>query len=273
MLSALARLRIFPKRLPRTPAIWLSLALLFAAGCGRTGSATHPVVEYTYRVVDARPHDPQAFTQGLLFHDGFFYESTGLNGRSTLRKVDPATGEVLKKLNLPAEYFGEGLALLGNRLYQLTWRSGKGFVYDLASFTPVREFAFSGEGWGLTTDGRSLILSDGTAQLRFLDPDSFAVTRTVTVTHEGYPVTQLNELEYIDGEIFANLWQSSRIVRIAPESGRVTGIIDLTNLLPANDRRPDTDVLNGIAYDPATRRLFVTGKNWPRLFEIELIKK
>ncbi len=272
MPSAFARFRFF-RSLRCAAIVWLPLVVLLAAGCDRANSAAHPVVEYTYSVVEALPHDTQAFTQGLLFHDGFFYESTGLNGHSSLRKVDPATGEILKRINLPAEYFGEGLALLNSRLYQLTWRHGKGFVYDLATFAPLREFAYSGEGWGLTTDGRSLILSDGTAQLRFLDPESFAVTRTVEVTHDGRPVTQLNELEYIEGEIYANLWQTHRIVRIDPKNGRVTGIIDLAGILPASERRRNTDVLNGIAYDPAARRLFVTGKNWPRVFEIKVTEK
>jgi len=235
-------------------------------------SAAVPV--YTYEVVNTYPHDPGAFTQGLVFLDGVLWESTGLSGQSSLRKVDLKTGGVLKKIDVPAEYFAEGLAVLGGHAYQLTWQSHKGFVYDRDSFKLEKEFAYEGEGWGLTTDGQQLILSDGTDQIRFLDPATFAVTQTIAVRFQGRPVTQLNELEYVKGEIFANIWQSDDVVRIDPASGRVTGVIDFTGLLPAPDRSgsPD-DVLNGIAYDSATDRLFVTGKRWPKLFEVRLKPK
>jgi len=230
--------------------------------------------EYTYTVVNSWPHDPQAFTQGLLYLDaGVLLETTGLNGHSSLRKVELETGRVLKQVNLPSRYFGEGMTVIGQRIFQLTWKSQKGFVYDLATLAPLREFTYTGEGWGLATDGHSLILSDGTATIRFLDPDTFAVTRTINVTIDGRPLPKLNELEFINGEIVANIWQTPSIVRIDPATGRVTSTIDLTGLLPVSERRPDTDVLNGIAYDATTKRLFVTGKNWPRLFEIKLLPK
>lgn len=263
--------RLFRQTLSRA----LLVALLVGAtACGKsTARSTNTHAEYTYEVVNAWPHDPQAFTQGLVYLDGQLLESTGLNGRSSLRRVELETGRVLKKVNLPSEYFGEGLAVLRDRIYQLTWQHQRGFVYDLATLSPLREFTYSGEGWGLTTDGRALILSDGSPTLRFLDPETSQVLHTLTVTIDGRPLPQLNELEFIDGEIFANIWQTHTIVRIDPATGRVTGTIDLTGILPAQERHRDTDVLNGIAYDPATKRLFVTGKNWPRLFEIKLLPK
>jgi glutamine cyclotransferase len=230
--------------------------------------------QYTYIVVNSYPHDPEAFTQGLVsLGDNLLLEGTGQPGRSSLRRVELTTGNILKRVNLPAPYFGEGIAVLGDRLYQLTWQHQKGFVYDLTSFAPLREFTYTGEGWGLTTDGHSLILSDGTAAIRFLNPETFTVTRTIDVSLDGRPIPRLNELEFIEGEIVANIWRTHSIVRIDPSTGHVTAVIDLTGILPAADRRADTDVLNGIAYDPATKRLFVTGKNWPRLFEIKLLPK
>jgi glutamine cyclotransferase len=248
--------------------------LLGASACDRSAArATNTHAEYSYRVINAWPHDPQAFTQGLVYLDGQLLESTGFNGRSSLRRVELETGRVLKKVSLPAEYFGEGMTVLRDRVYQLTWQHQKGFVYDLATLSPLREFTYTGEGWGLTTDGRALILSDGTPTLRFLDPETSQVLRTLAVTIDGRPLPQLNELEFVDGEIFANIWQTHTIVRIDPSTGRVTGTIDLTGILPAAERHRDTDVLNGIAYDPAKKRLFVTGKNWPRLFEIKLQPK
>ena len=240
---------------------------------GATSPATDGVTNYTYEVINTYPHDPGAFTQGLVFLDGALYESTGLNGQSSLRKVDLGSGDVLKKVDVPAEYFAEGLAIMGDHAYQLTWQNHKGFVYNRESFEKEKEFAYAGEGWGLATDGKSLILSDGTAQIRFLDPATFAVTRTIDVRFKGRPVTQLNELEYVKGEIFANVWQSDYVVRIDPASGFVTGVIDFTGLLPPQDHQLNTDVLNGIAYDPATDRLFVTGKLWPKLFEVRLKPK
>ncbi|HUR58437.1 MAG TPA: glutaminyl-peptide cyclotransferase, partial [Opitutaceae bacterium] len=221
-------------------------------------------------VVRTWPHDRQAFTQGLLFRDGRLLESTGLNGRSSLRDVEVATGRVVKQVTVPREYFAEGLAVIGAKAFQVTWQNGKGFIYDVDTFQAQGEFAYTGEGWGLTTDGRALILSDGTSQIRFLDPASFAVTRTIDVTSDGKPLDQLNELEYIRGEIFANVWQTEHVVRIDPATGRVRGLIDFAGLLPAQDRTPETNVLNGIAYDAAGDRLFVTGKLWPKIFEVRL---
>ncbi len=245
-----------------------------AAPTIQTATATDPAISaptpvYTYEVVHTFPHDHGAFTQGLLYLDGALYESTGLNGQSSLRKVDLATGTVLKQLNIPREYFAEGLALLNGKLFQLTWQNQKGFVYDLETFNQEKEFSYSGEGWGLTTDGQSLILSDGTAQIRFLDPVTFQVKRAITVLDHGRPINRLNELEYVKGEIFANIWTTDVVVRIDPITGNVVGVIDFRGLLAPQDRQY-TDVLNGIAYDAAGDRLFITGKLWPKLFEVRL---
>jgi glutamine cyclotransferase len=206
-----------------------------------------------------------------VYVDGVLYEGTGLNGRSSLRRVDLESGKVLQRRDLAREYFGEGIAVFGKRIIQLTWQSRVGFVYDRESFALQRQFSYRTEGWGLTHDGKSLIMSDGTATLRWLDPETFAETRSVVVRDQNGPVVRLNELEYIRGEIYANIWQTDRIARIDPQTGRVTGWIDLRGLLSLEDRQSsDADVLNGIAYDAANDRLFVTGKLWPKLFEIEL---
>ncbi|MES1945522.1 glutamine cyclotransferase [Salinisphaera sp. PC39] len=221
-------------------------------------------------IAAAHPHDPRAFTQGLLFADGVFYESVGRYGESALRRVDPETGEVLAERRLADDYFAEGLALVGERLIQLTWKAGQGFVYDRANLERIATFEYEGEGWGLAYDGERLIMSDGSDVLRFLDPDDYSRIGTLAVTHRGQPVPRLNELEYIDGEIWANVWTTDLIARIDPDDGRVIGIIDarrLRSALPAGYR---VDVLNGIAHDPETDRLFLTGKWWPRLFEIRL---
>jgi len=228
------------------------------------------VVNYTYEVINSWPHDPQAFTQGLVYYQGYLYESTGLNGASSLRKVDLQTGQVLNKVDVSSDFFAEGLAIHNGQAIQLTWVTKQGFIYDLASFGLLRTFTYTGEGWGLTQDGRSLIMSDGTDQIRFLNPDTFQVERAIQVRDGSVPVTRLNELEYVDGEIFANIWLTDSIVRINPQSGNITGWIDLTGLLSPEDRRGPVDVLNGIAYDSARSRLFVTGKLWPKLFEIKL---
>jgi glutamine cyclotransferase len=251
-----------------------ALVLSLLAGCTRAApsapaASTEPTY-YTYEVVNTFPHDINAFTEGLVFFKNHLYESTGLNGHSSLREEDLPTGQILRQVEVPAEYFGEGLAILGTKAYQLTWQTHKGFVYDLDTFKLEKDFAFTGEGWGLTTDGHSLIMSDGTSQIRFLDPATFAVTRTITVKLKGQPQDQVNELEYIKGEIYANVWRTNLILRIDPATGNVTGVINLAGLLPLEDRGANTDVLNGIAYDAATDRLFVTGKNWPKLFEIRL---
>jgi glutaminyl-peptide cyclotransferase len=227
---------------------------------------------YRYTIVNAYPHDRDAFTQGLQYLDGVLYEGTGLNGRSSIRKVRLETGEVLQRRDIPQLYFGEGIAIWKSELFQLTWQSGVGFVYDLQSFSPRRSFSYQGEGWGLTQDETGLIMSDGTDVLRFLDPATLKERRRVRVTAAGVPVRELNELEYIKGEVFANVWMTDRIARIDPKSGRVTGWIDLTGLLTPRERAA-AEVLNGIAYDEKGDRLFVTGKLWPRLFEIRLVKK
>ena len=224
---------------------------------------------YGYRVVQVFPHDSAAFTQGLVYDGGVFYESTGLRGRSSLRKVRLETGEILQMRPLPDAYFGEGVALFADKLYQLTWQSHVGFIYDRASFRPLATFQYPTEGWGLTQNGRELIMSDGTPTLYFLDPATLKLLRRVTVRDETGPVWELNELEYINGEVYANVWHTNRIARIDPETGRVRAWIDLTGLLPEEDRA-GADVLNGIAWDSAGGRLFVTGKLWPKLFEIEL---
>jgi glutamine cyclotransferase len=252
----------------------LCLALFaLVSACAKKAPVEEGVKNYSYTIVNTWPHDPGAFTQGLIYLNGGLIESTGLNGLSSLRKVDLTTGKVQQQTRLSDEYFGEGMTVIGNRVYQITWRNQKGFVYDLATFAVIKEFTYTGEGWGLTTDGHSLILSDGTATLRFLDPETFQVTRSVEVTNDGQPMTQLNELEYVHGEIYANIWQTNSIARINPSTGVVTGLIDFTGLLPLPDRQPNTDVLNGIAYDADHDRLFVTGKNWPKIFEVKLISK
>lgn len=233
------------------------------------GTSAGDVATWVPRVVARYPHDPNAFTQGLVFHDGYLYESTGRNGESSLRMVDLTTGRVERLQPLDERYFGEGLSLLGDRLYQLTWQSHTGFVYRLSDFRLIERFGYTGEGWGLTEDGERLILSDGTATLRFLDPESFDVLDSVTVMDGDMPVTDLNELEYIDGEVWANIWYDDRVVRIDPDDGRVLGWIDLSALYPA-EQRPSEAVVNGIAYDAQSDRIFVTGKLWPALFEIDL---
>jgi glutamine cyclotransferase len=221
-------------------------------------------------VIRVFPHATDAFTQGLLFWNGSLLESTGLNGQSRLREVDWQTGRVLKEVEVPPQYFAEGLTVIGDKAYQLTWQSHQGFIYDAATFQRLGEFAYDGEGWGLTTDGTLLIMSDGTNRIRFLDPKTFAVVRTLAVTEKGAPVDQLNELEFIRGEIFANVWQTDRIVRVDAATGEVRGEIDCSGLLAPEDRTRETDVLNGIAYDPQSDRLLVTGKRWPKLFEVRL---
>lgn len=223
-----------------------------------------------FKVVKTYPHDPDAFTQGLFFHDGFLYEGTGLRGRSSIRKVEIETGRVVQAVELPAEFFGEGITQWGDRLIGITWQEQTAFVLDLKTFKLWRKFNYAGEGWGITHNERELVMSDGTPELRFLDPATFKETRRVRVTADGRPVEMLNELEWVEGEVWANIWQSDRIARINPKTGAVTGWIDLAGLLP--NRRGSDDVLNGIAYDAAKKRLFVTGKLWPKLFEIQLTK-
>ncbi len=231
---------------------------------------TNGTAVYGFRVVNVYPHDPEAFTQGLVFHKGHMYEGTGLHGQSTLRKVDLKTGSVLKSHHLPAEYFGEGIAVCRGRLIQLTWRSHTGFIYDLSSLRLLGTFSYPTEGWGLACDGRNLIMSDGSATLRFLDPRTFKVIRQIEVRDRSNVVPHINELEYVKGEIYANIWDTGYIARISPRTGRVTGWIDLRGLYPVVAEGKKIDVLNGIAYDEKTGRLFVTGKFWPKLFEIRV---
>ncbi len=224
---------------------------------------------YTYEIVNRYPHDPGAYTQGLIFHDGFLYEGTGLTGSSSLRKVDLETGDVLQQRDLPRPHFGEGITLFGDRILQLTWQSYVGFIYDWASFDSLGQFTYPTQGWGLTHDGTRLIMSDGNPKLYFLNPDTFERIGEVDVFSDAGPVRRINELEYIEGEVWANVYLTDRIARINPATGRVTGWIELQGLLTPEEAGP-ANVLNGIAWDEENERLFVTGKWWPWVFEIEI---
>lgn len=223
------------------------------------------------RVVATHPHDRDAFTQGLLFHDGLLYESTGIRGQSTVREVELETGEVRRRADLPEEHFGEGLARVGDELVQLTWQSGKALVWSIDRFEPVREHDYRGEGWGLCFDGERLVMSDGTAWLAFRDPQTFERIGEVRVTRAGRPLRHLNELECVDGAVYANVWTQEHIARIDPDSGEVTAWIDASGLLAQGDRNGNEDVLNGIAYLPESGRFLLTGKRWPHLFEVEFV--
>jgi glutaminyl-peptide cyclotransferase len=234
---------------------------------------TAPAPEYGFQIVRAYPHDSAAFTQGLAWRDGFLYEGTGLKGRSSLRKVRLETGEVIERINLAPEYFGEGITFYKNEIVQLTWLSQTGFVYDASDFRLLRQFSYKGEGWGLTTSGNEIFMSDGTPEIRVLDAATLSEQRRLTVRNGDKQVDQLNELEFVEGEIFANVWQTDRIARISPQTGKVAGWIDLRGLLSPMYRLEPGAVLNGIAYDPIRKRLFVTGKLWPLVFEIRLIPK
>jgi glutaminyl-peptide cyclotransferase len=251
--------------------IRLLAVFLAILSLGASPSRKTPV--YSYRVVHIYPHDPNAFTQGLIYLNGLLYESTGLWGRSSVRAVALETGKIIHQQNVPSQFFAEGLTDWAGNLVQLTWQTHVGFVYNLFTFQQQRTFQYDGEGWGLTHDGAHLIMSDGTPFLRILDPKSFRELKRIKVTDGGSPVENLNELEYVKGEVYANIWQTDRIARISPASGEVTGWIDLTGLLPDADRKADTDVLNGVAYDPRSNRLFVTGKLWPKMFEIQLVPR
>jgi glutaminyl-peptide cyclotransferase len=257
----------------------LIVMFLFSA-CGpfsggqtsRQASAKVPP-EYTFAIVQVFPHDTSAYTQGLAYRDGVLYEGTGRSGESSLRKVRLRTGEVIQRVDLGPEFFGEGITILKNRVFQLTWKSGVGFVYDLETFHLKRRFTYAGEGWGLATNGHDLFLSDGTSEIRVLDAETLQEKRQLTI-HEGHnPIDQINELEFVEGQIFANIWHSNRIARISPQTGEVVGWIDLTGLLSPVYRLGPEAVLNGIAYDPIRKRLFVTGKLWPSIFEIRLSPK
>jgi glutaminyl-peptide cyclotransferase len=269
------------KRAPRRVFLFLFAALLPGAAVLLLilGGPRNPAADngqqpaarrLEYEVVKSYPHDPEAFRQGLLWHEGGFYESTGQYGKSTLRRVEFPSGTVLKSISLAPNLFGEGLALAGDRLVQLTWKTKRGFVYNRDSFVLMREFQYDTEGWGLTWDGRQWIMSDGSSSLIFLDPETFAPVRKLPVTMNGRLVENLNELEFIEGEIWSNVWLTDTIVRIDPHTGQVTSFLDLRGILPANLRTGSEDVLNGIAYDARLKRIFVCGKLWPRIFEIRI---
>lgn len=245
--------------------------LLFGQSARQAGAKRPP--EYTFKIVHVFPHDPAAFTQGLVYRDGFLYEGTGLNGRSSLRKVRLETGEVVQHVDLANDFFGEGIAIVKNEIIQLTWQSHVGFVYSLGDFRFLRQFSYPGEGWGLTSRGNELFMSDGTAEIRVLDAATFKEKRRFTIHDGAAPVDQLNELEFVEGELFANIWQTDRIARINPQTGKAVGWIDLAGLLSPVYRRRSDAVLNGIAYDSTHKRLFVTGKLWPSIFEIQLVPK
>jgi glutamine cyclotransferase len=264
----------------------LILVLILALSCFQCDAGTNgnlsanksapppnvPAPKYGYQIVNIFPHDSNAFTQGLILMDGKLLESTGEEGRSSLRRVELESGKVLKKVDVPVPYFAEGIAVLNGKIYQLTWQHHVGFIYDAQTFDRIGQFNYDSEGWGLTTDGQSLILSDGSNRIRFIDPASYGVTRTITVQDAGTPVNELNELEYVQGEIYANVWHDNKIAVIDPHSGRVTSWINLSGLMAPGELEDPEAVLNGIAYDQASDRLIVTGKLWPRLFEIKVKK-
>jgi glutamine cyclotransferase len=228
-------------------------------------------INYTYTIVDTYPHDPNAFTEGLVYSEGFLYESTGLNGNSNLRKVDLKTGETLQQISLDSQYFGEGITIFGDKITQLTWQSQVGFIYDKNTFQLIGNFTYPTEGWGITNDGRNLIMSDGTPTLYFLNPETYERTGTIQVHDGNMSINMLNELEYINGTIYANVWETNRIAIINSQTGQVQGWINLEGLYKNPVSDPSNDVLNGIAYDSANGRLFVTGKRWSQLFEIQLV--
>jgi len=254
----------------------LILLGLLCIGCCSTSEPsinTNVIPVYTYQVFNTYPHDQSAFTEGLVFEDGVLYEGTGLYEYSNLRRVELETGKLLQVRELPNQYFGEGITIYKNKIIQLTWKSHLGFVYDKYNFELLQEFNYPTEGWGITYDGNYLIMSDGTSTLHFLDPETFEEISQLEVYENDIPVIKINELEYVQGEIFANIWLTDRIARINPLTGQVTGWIDLKGILSPEDCSGEVDVLNGIAYDVKNNRLWVTGKFWPKLFEIELIKE
>jgi glutamine cyclotransferase len=274
-------------------AILLFTCLILAAGCGggsgnnskpnvNAKTPVQPLPVYGYEVVKAYPHDPRAFTEGLFFNDGFLYESTGEEGRSSLRKVELETGKIVQKWDNPPEDFGEGISMIGDKIFQLTWRQGLGRVFDAKTFKVIKEFSYLGEGWGMTTDGTNLFITQSTHVIKVMDPETFATVRTIPVMREnGTPLMQINELEWIKGELWANVWHSedpeilgkpNYIARIDPNSGKLLGWINLAGISPDDQSRPEQqeNTLNGIAYDAATDRIFVTGKQWKKIYEIKL---
>ena len=242
---------------------------LIAYGALNYKTPSNATIDYTYEVVNAYPHDTNAFTEGLVYDSDFLYESTGINGYSTLRKEDLKTGQTLQLYSRPPQCFGEGITIFGDRIIQITWQSQKGFVYDKDSFDMVEEFSYRGEGWGITHDDNRLIMSNGSATLSFLDPVTFKIIGDVQVNDGNTPVTNLNELEYIHGDVYANVWHQDKIAIINIQTGQVKGWINLTGLYDTSNTDPE-NMLNGIAYDANSERLFVTGKRWPQLFEIKL---
>ena len=256
------------KRIAATLVILLGLTIVYTQW--QQDTPIEP--EYTYEIINKYPHDPEAFTQGLVIHENLFYEGTGLYGESSLRIVEPETGEIIQSISLEPEYFGEGITIHNDHIYQITWRENKGFIYTM-DLTPTGNFTISGEGWGLTTDGTFLIMSDGTSTISYIDPDTRTTTSTLTVTYEEKEIDQINELEYIEGLIYANIWQTDRIAIIDPETGIVVSWIDLTGLVDELDYQNGINVLNGIAYDQANDKIYVTGKLWPNIFEIKLVPK
>jgi glutaminyl-peptide cyclotransferase len=252
----------------------LFAALLPAVTLTSTAFAAPAIPTYDFKVVRSYPHDPEAFTEGLLYRDGFLYESTGLNGKSSIRKVNLETGKVVQSKDIPPQYFGEGLTVWNDTLVGLTWQTQTGFVFDLKTFEMRSQFSYPGEGWGLTQNGKELIMSDGSAVLRFLDPKTFLEVRRIKVTADGIAVPQLNELEVVGDEIFSNIWHTNTIARIDPSNGKIVGWIDLGKLYPNAGKGPTGEnVMNGIAYDAEKKRLFVTGKLWPKIYEIKIVPR
>ncbi|MHC4266463.1 MAG: glutaminyl-peptide cyclotransferase [Planctomycetota bacterium] len=262
------------KLLAKTTGSLFLIVFLVLLDCSCSDSKDPPETDYyTFEVVNTYPHDAEAFTQGLVFEKGFLYESTGQYGRSSIRKIELKTGNALKIHKLSDKFYGEGMTIYGKTIIQLTWRENIGFIFDLNSFDLLKTFTYPTEGWGITHDGRSLIMSDGSSRLHFLDPETFKEKSFLVVCDDIGPVPGINELEYVKGQIYANIYPTNQIARIDLHTGRVTGWIDLTGLLSQQDLKRGADVLNGIAYDKKNDRLFVTGKLWPSIFEIKIIKK